>query len=122
MAAKDELEGLIAQGWGAWQRSFGRWGSDSGHFLIFTRRLVAGQNLYCYLGNGEWNQLFPADSVVVKRGAPGGWAVSYSLGYSAEGPPGRHYLSIGDAEQAPNRDRAWGEWSDCYYLIGSANR
>jgi hypothetical protein len=122
MAAKDELEGLKTQGWGAWQRSLGRWGLDSGHSLIFTRRLVAGQNLYCYLDNGEWNQLFPADSVVIKRGAPGGWAASSSLGYSAEGPPGRHYLSIGDAEQAPNKDRVWGEWSDGYYPFGSANR
>ncbi|KAI4684195.1 hypothetical protein J4E81_009074 [Alternaria sp. BMP 2799] len=106
-AAKDELEGVIAEGWGAWQRSLGRWGKESGHSLLFTRRLVPGQDIYCYLADGDWNQLFPADTVVIKRGAPGGWAAASSLGYRSEGSPGRHQLSIGNAEQAPNRDLAW---------------
>ena len=108
-AAKDELEGVIAEGWGAWQRSLDRWGKESGHSLLFIRRLVPGQDIYCYLANGEWNQLFPADTVVIKRGAPGGWAAASSLGYRAEGSPCRHQLSIGNAEQAPNRDLAWGK-------------
>jgi len=108
-AAKDELEGLIGLGWGAWQRSLGRFGPASGHSLIFSRRLVHGPNWYCYLENGGWNQLFPADIVVVKRGAPGGWAASSSLGYDPTGEPGRHYLSVGDVDLAPNKDRAWGK-------------
>ena len=106
-AAKDELETLVGRGWGIWQLYIGHYGPESGHSLIFARRLVPGQNWYCYLENGEWNPQFPADIVVIKRGAPGGWAASSSLGYDPTSEAGRHYLSIGDAEQAPSRDRAW---------------
>jgi len=121
-AAKDELEGVIAEGWGAWQRSLGRWGKESGHSLLFTRRLVPGQDIYCYLANGDWNQLFPVDTVVIKRGAPGGWAAASSLGYRSGGSPGRHQLSIGSAEQAPNRDLACGKLRSNFRLSGPANR
>jgi hypothetical protein len=121
-AAKDELETLIGRGWGIWQRYIGHYGPESGHSLIFARRLVPGQNWYCYLENGEWNPQFPADIVVIKRGAPGGWATSSSLGYDPTGETGRHYLSIGDVEQAPSRDRAWGKWSNNPQPFECANK
>ncbi|KAH7084364.1 hypothetical protein FB567DRAFT_593839 [Paraphoma chrysanthemicola] len=93
--AQNDLGNYIMKAWvDVWQKKLGTAGAQNGHRLELIRLFQDGKDWpYCYFQNGQWNDAFPGNALVVRRG-PDNYGRG-SLSYYKDGEKGRHILQQG---------------------------
>ncbi|KAF2027052.1 hypothetical protein EK21DRAFT_115173 [Setomelanomma holmii] len=95
ISSLDGLGNVIANDSAVWSRELGQPGAGSGHALQLERLFQSsGAWPFRYLLNGQWNNEFSGDALVIKKLAGEDGASRTTVEYTKDGVPGRHEMAL----------------------------